>query len=319
MKNNNGKYKYEALDENEKSGVFDKAKLDEHEANAYVVNNYKHLSQATTVSRSKLGNLKRELDVLDKYLATIEMAANYNQGDLEKAKVGVAKDMFNLRWQDEFSMFATSGFNFVLDSLLWTLWNFDYDSELIEDKLHHLEDVIEDYKQSSSYRPKEDSKPHAHQPIPPEVLALWTEGKATPNKHGSTGFHKHKSPIAKLGSSEIPHRGITWTELINPLVDLKGKNVHVGTPKFEDEDEITVGHLAALFLTTPFEIMKMFSEDVLRTDSPQNTTPYLEYSIKGSVLNNFVDSLMAYKELHSLEAYYERMTALHNGQQSLDL
>ena len=63
----------------------------------------------------------------------------------------------------------------------------------------------------------------------------------------------------------------------------------------------------------------MFSEDVLRTDSPQNTTPYLEYSIKGSVLNNFIDSLMAYKELHSLETYHERMIALHNGQQSLDL
>ena len=75
-----------------------------------------------------------------------------------------------------------------------------------------------------------------------------------------------------------------------------------------------------MFDTTPFNVLKMLQEDLLRTDTED--TEYIAFEIKGSVINNFINEMFEIKRLvkkERLDNYKEKMKSLHGGQKSLNL
>jgi len=282
----------------------------------------------------KTQRLAKELDLLADYFRTIKKVAkaNYNYIDQHTAQeqFGIGeeklKDIFNLRWQHEFNMFSISSFHFLIDGLSWKLWNWNFDEEAIEEKHQKLKEGMQYFINSKRYNvfdkdeanaPFEDHlKTLANLPLPKEVLSLWTSGSRMPAavKANPLGFHHADSPF------EDGERIATWDELINPLVVWKDKNVEVFAPTYNDEENYTIGGIAAMFSTTPFTVLKMLQEDLLRTDTEE--AEYISYNIKGSVLNNFINELFEIKRIVKetrLNNYKEKMKSLHGGQKSLDL
>jgi hypothetical protein len=325
MKNKkiNGK-KTESLDSgNPKRNL--KSKRTPQETQEAVAHEYLQTVQGTQSANEKLQNLIEELEELSFYLEGITKAADLNLSYIEnedateqfnKAEKKL-KDVFNLRWQHEFNMFSISQLHFLIDKLCWNLWNWDSDSESIRHKAKDLAEAMIHFIDNESYSVFDETTARAKLPLAQPVVSLWTEGSRMPAAVALNykGYHLDKSPLG-----EDAHRTATWLELINPLVTWDNKNVHIVTPKYEEDDYYSIGEIAAVFDTTPFDVLQMLTEDLLRTDTED--TMYHAYKIKGSVINNFIEEMFEIKRIikdQRLDSYREKMKSLHGGQKRLDL
>ena len=324
---NNDNPKYEQLDtqREREEGARLKSDRSPEELKQALLSEYSQTVAGTASALDKTRRLADELHKVADYFGAVKEAAqtNYNYVDQHTAKeqFGIGeekiKDMFNVRWQNEFNMFSISGFHFLIDSLSWQLWNWDFDEEVILDRHEDLQVMMETFINSNRYEVFDEDVPKAKLPLPQPVMSLWTEGSRMPAsvKANANGYHHSQSPLGKDG-----RRQATWDELINPLVTWDNKNIQIVTPTYIEDDSYSIGSVAAMFDTTPFNVLKMLQEDLLRTDTED--TEYIAFEIKGSVLNNFINEMFEIKRLvkkERLDNYKEKMKSLHGGQKSLNL
>lgn len=319
------KSKHTALDNNRSEKTHElKSARSSATTKKQMLNEYSQTSQGAKSAATKVNLLVDELVILSQYFGLVEQASNVNFNHIEKTSAkkqfddeSKLKDIFNLRWQHEFNMFSISSFHFLVDSLSWKLWNWDFDIEAVSERIEDLEDTLEHFINSNKYDVFDENVPTAKLPIPDPVMNLWTEGSRMPAavKNNSQGFHLADSP-----RGDDAHRVASWEELLNPLLTWDDKNVHVTTPTYEDDEMYSIGGVAALFETTPFNVLTMLQEDLLRTDTEHEV--YSAYEVKGSVLNNFINELLEIKRIVKktrLANYKETMKSLHGGQKSLNL
>jgi len=189
---------------------------------------YRQSIESTENAKKKLETLVEELQQVDRYLTSTEAAFKANHAHIDKYTAEEQfgkneeklKDLYNLRWQQEFNMFSSSSLHFLIDSLCWKLWNWDFNSEAVKEKveivLKSMEDFIDKERYCTEDEDSNSQKPP--QPLPQAVVSLWTEGSRMPAavELNDGGFHQGKSPLGENGE-----RTATWEELI------KSRSFHV--------------------------------------------------------------------------------------------